>query len=98
MAQSKSKRTSTDGYGTLSPLKEFDPTAEEILLIPRLQAKDAATEPTDDIWGWASFIYFMWKRTRSKLVSGMTDYYRLSALSNSDLEELEGKRAPVLDY
>src|SRR6266404_1219528 len=97
MAQSKSKRPSTDGNSTLTPLKEFDPMADEILLVPRLP-RDAATEPTDDIWGWASFIYFVWKRTRSKLVLGMTDYYRLSALTNSDLEELESKRSPVLDY
>jgi hypothetical protein len=98
MAQSKSKRPSTDGNSALTPLKEFDPMAEEILFVPRLQARHAVTEPTDDFWGWASFIYYVWERTRSKLVSGVTDYYRLSALTNSDLEELESKRSPVVDY
>jgi hypothetical protein len=28
----------------------------------------------------------------------MTDYHRLSAVSSFDLEELESKRAPVLDF
>jgi hypothetical protein len=59
---------------------------------------DAATETTDDIWDWASPIYYMWQRTRFRLESGMTDYHRLSAVSSFDLEELESKRAPVLDY
>jgi len=98
MAQSKSKRPSTDGNGALALIKGFDPTVRETLLFPPLEARDAATEPTDDLWGWASTNYFIWERTRSKIVSGMTDYYRLSALTNSDLEELESNCAPVLDY
>jgi len=62
-------------------------------------ARDAATEPAEDIiWAWASCIYFIWKRTRFRLESGVTDYYQLSALTSFDLEELESKRAPVLDY
>jgi hypothetical protein len=59
---------------------------------------DAATETKDDIWSWASSIYYMWQRTRFRLESGMTDYHRLSAVTSFDLEELESKRAPVLDY